>query len=110
MDKDSKKVLWMAVSALMKQHYGRENLTRLAKDCGFGPATSTRLREQNTSVGLDVIDKIAKKFGVEPWMLLVPDFEATNPPALLPVTEAEKRFHERVQVLIEELKHPEENR
>jgi hypothetical protein len=100
---DSKKVLWQSVLALMKKHYGRENLTRLAKDCKFGPATSTRLKEAKTSVGVEVIDKIAKHFDVQPWELLVPGFDPSNRPTLAPLTEAERQWQEKIRQLIKEV-------
>lgn len=101
---DSRKVLWSAVSALMTSHYGKENLTRLAKECGFGPATSTRLKEAKTSVGLDVIDKIAKHFHVQSWELLVPGFDPGNRPTLQPLTEQERKLHARLREIAKELK------
>lgn len=101
---DSKKVLWKSVSALMKKHYGGENLTRLARDCGFGPGTSTRLKETKTSVGLEVIDKIAKHFHVEPWQLLIPGFNPDNMPTLQPLSEQERKLYERLAEVAKEIK------
>lgn len=101
---DSKRVLWKSVSALMKKHYGGENLTRLAKDCGFGPGTSSRLKEAKTSVGLEVIDKIAKHFHVDPWQLLVPGFNPENTPTLQPLTEQERRLYARLAEAVKEIK------
>lgn len=74
-EKDSKKVLWGNVSRLMVQRYGKENLTRLSADAGIGPGTSTRIKEQATSVGTDVIEAVAKALKVEPWQLLQPELE-----------------------------------
>lgn len=88
----------------MTKHYGKENLTRLAKDCGFGPATSTRLKEAKTSVGLEVIDKLAKHFHVEPWELLVDGFNPDSRPALQPLTEEERRLYARLAEVAKELK------
>lgn len=70
---DYKLLLWANVSALMIAKYGKENLTRLAADSGVGPGTMTRIKEAQTSVGLDVIEKIATVFGIEPWQLMHPD-------------------------------------
>lgn len=84
---DSKAVLWANVSALMTRDFGGENLTRLARDAGFGNATSTRLKECKTSVGVDVIERLAKLFDVEPWQLLTPDLGAD-----LYMVDAEHRF------------------
>jgi len=79
---DSKKVLWENVSALMQREFGKENLTKLAKKAGFGPGTSTRLKDQETSVGTDILDSIAANFNIEPWQLLMPGLGAdTKAPA-----------------------------
>lgn len=101
---DSKRVLWRSVSALMKKHYGGENLTRLAKDCKIGPATASRMKEGQTSVGVDIVDKVAKHFQVQPWELLVPTFDPKNRPALQPLSEQERRLYERLREVAKEIK------
>lgn len=52
---DPKAILLANVSALMRHRYGRENLTRLANDCKLGPGTASRIKAQETSVGIDVL-------------------------------------------------------
>ena len=79
---DSKAHLWASVQALMRQRYGEENLNRLARDVRVGPATASRLKAKETSVGLDVVDKIAHAFGVPAWHLLAPGFDPAAPPVL----------------------------
>lgn len=101
---DSKTVLWKSVSALMVKHYGKENLTRLSKDCRIGPASAVRIREAKTSVGLEIVDKIAKHFQVEPWELLVPAFDPSNRPALQPMSETERRLYEKLREVAKEIK------
>ena len=56
---NSKSTLWASVLALMNQHYGGENLQRFAKDADIGIATVQRIKEQQTSIGLNVLDKIS---------------------------------------------------
>lgn len=80
--KDSKRVLWENVSRLMVARYGKENLTRLAADAKVGPGTSTRIKEQETSVGTDKLDLIAKAFGIQTWQLLVPGLDPDALPVL----------------------------
>lgn len=75
---DSRPVLWRNVSALMRKKYGRENLNQLAREAQFSPATSTRIKEQSTSVGIDVLDKLAMVFGVLPNQLLDEQFDAMS--------------------------------
>lgn len=77
---ESKANLWASVQALMRKRFGEENLNRLAREVKVGPATASRLKAQETSVGLDLVDKIARSFGVEPWQLLVPGFDPDAPP------------------------------
>jgi hypothetical protein len=97
-------VLWESVSALMQKHYGGINLTRLAKDCKFGPGTASRLKEAQTSVGVEIIDKIAVFFHVQPWELLVPGFTPDNRPTLQPLSEQERRLYARLKEVAKEIK------
>ncbi len=93
---DSRKVVWSSVSALMRKHWGTENLNRLAREAKVGPATAVRLKMQETSVGLEVLDRIAAVFNVETWQLLVPGMDPEAPPVLLPVSKAEREFYARM--------------
>lgn len=67
-----KATLWRNVQALMLSRYGRENLTRLSGETRIGPGSASRIKDQRTSIGLDVLEKIALKCGIEPWQLLFP--------------------------------------
>jgi hypothetical protein len=51
-----------------------------------------------------VVDKIAAAFNVSAWQLLVPGADASNMPALLPVSAAKRKFYERVVQAAKELK------
>lgn len=93
---DTKATLWQNVSALMREHYGKENLTRLAKDCCLGPATITRIKEQKTSVGLEVIEQIAARFHIDPWQLMVPGMDPKSPPVLQPINDRERKLYESI--------------
>ncbi len=75
MQADSRKPLWDNISALMKKKYGGENLNRLAREGGFSPATATRLKGQQTSVGLDTLDRLAAIFDVQAHELIDPEFD-----------------------------------
>lgn len=79
---DSRTVLWESVSRLMRKKYGKDNLTRLAKDAGIGPGTATRIKDQETSVGIENLDKIADVFGVQAWQLLTPNLDADSLPRI----------------------------
>lgn len=100
---DTNATLWQNVQALMMKSWGEVNLNRLARECKIGPATVVRIKEQKTSVGLEVLDKIADHFHLAVWQLLVPGLEPGNPPTLQPMSAAEKRLHERVMALTKEV-------
>lgn len=100
----SKNVLWANVQALMRKHYGQDNLSQLARDCDIGLGTTTRIKQQKTSVGLDIVERIAERFGVQPWQLLVPGFDPDSPPTLLPVSSQERQLYERLRAAVKEFK------
>lgn len=80
----------------MEHHWGGENLTRLAREAKIGPGSATRLKQQQTSVGVELVEKIAATFGLETWQLLVPGFDPKSPPTLLPMSEAERALYTRL--------------
>jgi hypothetical protein len=89
---NSKAVLWENVQKIMLAEYGKDNLWAFCKKVGIGPGTGQRIKEQETSVGMDVIEKIAIAFELQPWHLLVPNLDPRNPPVLL-VSDVEQKFY-----------------
>lgn len=79
---DLKPILWANLEALMDARWGKENLTKLAKESGVGGATISRIKQQNTSCGIDVVAAMANTLGVEPWQLLVRDMNPASLPRL----------------------------
>jgi transcriptional regulator with XRE-family HTH domain len=67
-----KKLLWENVAELMRAKYGQENLNRLAKEAHIGVGSVARIKEGTTSVGLEIVEAIAKVFKVSPFQLLIP--------------------------------------
>ncbi len=100
--KDTHAVLWANVRQLMIHKYGKENLTRLSRESGCGPGTMTRIKEQKTSVGLDVLGKISEVFGLCSWQLLTPDLDPANPPVIW-LTRSERDLYTRLKVISSEL-------
>jgi transcriptional regulator with XRE-family HTH domain len=70
-----KKLLWENVAELMRAKYGQENLNRLAKEAHIGVGSVARIKEGTTSVGLEIVEAIAKVFKVSPFQLLIPPKE-----------------------------------
>lgn len=73
---DYKKILWENVSQLMVKHYGRENLTQCATDTGLGPGTMSRIKAQETSIGIDTLEALGTFFKLEPYELLIPGLQS----------------------------------
>ena len=89
-------VLWQNCQALMVSRYGKENLTQFAKDTKIGPGSASRIKARKTSVGLDVLSKIADSFDLQPWHLLMPNLDPSNPPVVM-LTEAEQKLYKRLK-------------
>jgi transcriptional regulator with XRE-family HTH domain len=97
----TRSVLWTNVTALMLVKYGEENLTRLARDTKIGPGTSSRMKQQETSVRVDTLEKIASFFEIEPWQLLAPHlgadlYELDDSRRLSPVYRYQKELVDRI--------------
>lgn len=100
---DSNATLWTNVEALMKKDFGKVNLQGFSKKCGVGIGTVQRIEEQQTSVGLKVLDKIADAHDLAAWQLLVPGFDPDNPPALQPVSKRERELYEKLMSAAKEI-------
>lgn len=100
----TKETLWRNVSALMHQHWGKEHLARLQREAGIALGTVSRLKACETSVGLDVLERVASVFGLQPWQLLVPGLDPANPPTLQPVTPEERQLYERLRAVMDSIK------
>lgn len=61
-------------------------------------ATVQRIKEQQTSIGLNVLDKISARFNTSAWQLLVPGFDPNNKPALRPVSDRERELYDRIML------------
>lgn len=84
---DPKSILWNNIVALMRHSYGKENLNQLHKDAGVSLATLDRIKKQETSVGVDIVGKVAAAFSLEAWQLMVPNIDPAKVPLLEGSTE-----------------------
>lgn len=60
---------------------GQTGVTALAKRAGKATSWAQRLLD-DTDTSLSKLEEVAAVFGLQPWQLLVPDFDAGNPPGL----------------------------
>lgn len=78
MGDETKAVLRDNVRRLIGLQAGESGVQRLI-DKGFANGTAQRVLGGQTSVGLDVVEKLAAAFDVAPWKLLAPDLGGTVP-------------------------------
>jgi hypothetical protein len=100
---DSRAVLWASVRALMIKEHGKENINQFHKRTGVSLASIGRIKEQDTSVGLQIIDKIAGTFGLAGWQLLVPGFDPSAPPVLRATKNGESAMYDKLLAAAREL-------
>lgn len=91
-------ILWENVRALMIHHNPDkiENLNWLARETGIGPGSASRIKSKQTAVGLDVLAKIARRFDLQPWHLLMPGLEPGNAPVAF-LSDDEKKLYDRLK-------------
>lgn len=90
----SKNILWENLSALMRHHWEAENINLLARKAKIGVGTAQRIKDRETSVGLDIVDRVAGVFGLQAWQILLPNLNPKNVPVTM-ISDAEKRLYER---------------
>ena len=93
---DIKETLWANVSALMRYHFGKENLSELARRAQIGLASCDRIKKRDTSVGIDVLASVAAVFELQAWHLLTPNLDPANPPVIW-MTTTEFDFYEKLK-------------
>lgn len=65
--------------------------------------TVARIRNGEVNPTLDHVEALANAFYLQPWQLLVPHFNADDPPHLA-FTEAEKQAYDKMQAAILEFR------
>lgn len=71
--------LWERIQYLMIERWGIENQNRLAREAKVGVATVARIKTGDSSIGLDVLSRVATALGVEAWQLICPPDLAGTP-------------------------------
>lgn len=88
-------VLWDNVSALMTHHWQEENLNKLARKAKIGAATAQRIKDRETAVRIDTVERVAMAFDLKPWQLLMPDLDPSNVPVSM-LSETEKKLYSKL--------------
>ena len=56
-----------------------------------------------SGASIDQLDTLAKVYGLEPWQLLVPNLDPTNPPMLATISKQQLEMLERIKQAAKEL-------
>lgn len=109
---DIKKVLKANVEALMTYFADRQRgktmrtdaqgVRWLAGKAKISPGSVGRIFKAKTSVGIDIVDKVARAFKLRAYQLLIPELDPANP-AWIPATKEEKRIAKTVRLVSETL-------
>lgn len=86
-------VLAANLEALRASHPVLNSQAEIARHSKVDQRTVNRIFRGEHQPGLDKISKIAKVFGLEPWQLLVPSLEPSNPPLLVTQSESMRKLY-----------------
>lgn len=96
MKKSLQKILAENVEALMKHRpeVGTEKLLRAKAKIGGG--TLDGIRQMDKAPTLRTLEKLAKAFDIEPYQLLIPDFDPKNP-VIARLMPNEQKFYRHLE-------------
>jgi len=77
---------------------GEPNQSMLAKLSGADQRMIGRVLAQELSPTVDMLEKLARAFGLHAWQMLIPDLDPRNPPVVV-MSEAERQFYRRLEEL-----------
>lgn len=90
------------LDALIKHSIEYTTNNKVGKKAKIPPRTVGRIRNAEVSCSIDTLASIAKVFSVEPWALLVPDYDPANPPVRI-MTQDERDLYARTRMALEAL-------
>lgn len=101
MGQEVKTVIAENLLKLMKMA-GSKNPTAFSKVAGVDQKTVCRILDGEMSPTITVVEKIAIKFGLQAWQLLLPGLDPTNPPVFA-LTETERNLYEKLGDIAKEV-------
>lgn len=99
----SRQVLAANLKALMASHPSLDTFTKIVEAGGPSNGTLDRMRRMTAGASIDQLDTLAKVYGLEPWQLLVPNLDPTNPPMLATISKQQLEMLERIKQAAKEL-------
>lgn len=77
---------------------GEPNQSDLARASGANQRTVGRILAREQSPTVEMLETIARAFGLHAWQLLIPGLDPANPPVVV-MSEAERQFYRRLEEL-----------
>ena len=77
---------------------GEPNQSDLARASGANQRTVGRILAREQSPTVEMLETIARAFGLHAWQLLIPGLDPANPPVVV-MSEAERQFYRRLEDL-----------
>lgn len=99
----SRQVLATNLKALMASHPALDTFGKIVAAGGPSNGTLDRIRRMESGASIDQLDTLAKIYGLEPWQLLVPNLDPTNPPMLAAISAKQMEMLERIKQAAKEL-------
>lgn len=90
---------------LMRADRELRSQSAVAAASKVGQRSVSRILRGEQSPTLDMVHRIAGAFTLEPWQMLVPEFEPDNPPITKQIDERQQELLKRFRVAAQELAH-----
>lgn len=90
------------LDALMRHFKDLSTNHRVADKAKIPARTVGRIRNAEVSCSLDTLAKIARVFAVEPWHLMVPNYDPANPPVRT-ITQIERQLYASMRAAAQQI-------
>ena len=77
---------------------GEPNQSDLARASGANQRTVGRILAREQSPAVEMLETIARAFGLHAWQMLIPGLDTANPPVVV-MSQAERDFYRRLEEL-----------
>ena len=88
----------LMTAAEMTHKDGEPNQSTLARACGADQRTIGRVLACELSPSVEMLEKLARPFGLHAWQMLIPELDPRNPPVVV-MSASERDFYRRLEEL-----------
>ena len=91
------------LAALMRADGALSSQNGLASASKVPQSTIGRLLRGEQSPTLDMVERLARAFDLEPWQMLVPELEPSNPPITKQIDDVQRQLFAKFKQAAEDL-------